>query len=161
MEGKLDVAIVSCLTKQDHNLLRFTELFTDEMVVVTNAGHRFASQTTVFPKDFADEHLISYTAPVKSLDIFQRVLLPNRVTPRKHTRIQLTEAIIEMVKADLGITVMARWAARYYLKSKKLVATPVAGHALERTWYAAMIREQQPHYIECFIKHLLEHPIAS
>ena len=95
------------------------------------------------------------------LDIFKRVLIPAGVTPKKITKIQLTEAIIEMVKANLGITVMARWAVKPYLKSKKLVTVPVAHHALARTWYAATINERnQPRYIDCFIRHLLDHPIA-
>ncbi len=89
------------------------------------------------------------------------MLIPAGVTPKKITKIQLTEAIIEMVKANLGITVMARWAVKPYLKSKKLVTVPVAQHALARTWYAVTINERnQPRYIECFIRHLLDHPIA-
>ena len=162
LEGKLEVAIVSCLTKrEDHGHFRFIELFTDELVVVVNTEHRFASLKTVSPDDFVQEHLICYTAPMDVLDIFQRVLIPAGVTPKKISKIQLTEAIIEMVKANLGITVMARWAVKPYLKSKKLVTVTVAHHALTRTWYAVTINERnQPRYIECFIRHLLEHPIA-
>ncbi|TDI79758.1 MAG: LysR family transcriptional regulator [Caldithrix sp.] len=161
-EGKLEVAIVSCLTKpKDRGQFRFTELFTDELVVVANSEHRFASQKTVSANDFAQEHLICYTASTDVLDIFQRVLIPAGVTPKKTTKIQLTEAIIEMVKANLGITVMARWAIRPHMRSKKLVMVPVANHALARTWYAVTINERnQPRYIECFTRHLLEHPIA-
>ena len=97
-EGKLEVAIVSCLTKpKDRGQFRFTELFTDELVVVANSEHRFASQKTVSADDFAQEHLICYTASTDVLDIFQRVLIPAGVTPKKTTKIQLTEAIIEMV----------------------------------------------------------------
>ncbi len=162
LEGKLEVASVSCLTKrQDGGHFRFTELFTDELVVVANSEHRFASLKMISPQDFAEEHLICYTASVDVLDIFQRVLIPAGVTPKKTTKIQLTEAIIEMVKANLGITVMARWAVKPYLRSKKLVTVPVAHHALARTWYAVTINERnQPRYIECFIRHLLDHPIA-
>ncbi len=161
-DGKLDVAIVSCLSKRsDYSSYKFTELFTDEMVVVMNSGHRLAENGLVTPQDFAQENLICYTAPTEVLDVFQRVLIPAGVTPKKVTKIQLTEAIIEMVKANLGITLMARWAVKPYLKSRKLVVLPVANHALERTWYAVTIKgKDEPRYIQCFIQHLLKHPLV-
>lgn len=162
LDGRLDVGIVSSLTRQDHNLLEFTELFCDDLVVVINSEHRLAGQKVILPADFADEHLICYTAPQKSLDVFQRILVPNGVTPKKLSKIQLTEAIIEMVKAGLGITLMARWAVRPYLRSKRLKIIPVAGKPLTRIWYAATTKGHgRPHYIDCFIKHLFDHPIAQ
>ena len=116
--------------------------------MVANTEHRFASQKTVSTDDFAQEHLICYTAPMDVLDIFQRALIPAGVTPKKISKIQLTEAIIEMVKANLGITVMARWAIKPYLKSKKLVMVPVAHHALARTWYAVRQLSLAARFIE-------------
>lgn len=161
-EGKLDVAIVSCLSKRNHSPdLTFYELFTDEMVVVLNAEHRLAGQKSIKPSDFAEEHLICYTAPIEVLDIFQRVLIPSGITPKKMTQIQLTEAIVEMVKADIGISVMARWAIKPYLKSKRLTTIPVEDHRLDRTWYGVTLNKgPQLRYIDCFIKHLIEHTIS-
>jgi LysR family transcriptional regulator for metE and metH len=163
LEGKLDLAIVSCLTKAgEDGHLRCTKLFVDELVVVVNVKHRFAAQQSVRAEDFAREHLICYIAPIEVLDIYQRVLLPAGVKPKKVTQIQITEAIIEMVKANLGITVMARWAVKPYLKSKELVTIPVADHALERTWYAVTINQKnEPCYIKWFVNHLLTHPLTE
>ncbi|NIS27414.1 LysR family transcriptional regulator [candidate division KSB1 bacterium] len=163
LNGKLDLAIVSCLTRQDEaTRFKYAELFTDEMVVVAHAGHRFASQDYVYPEQLTDEHLICYTAPTEFLDIFQRVLIPAGITPGKVSKLQLTEAIIEMVKSDLGITVIANWAIKPYLRSKKLAAIPLAGHALERVWYAVTINgDQQPRFVDCFVKHLQKRPLAK
>ena len=163
LEGKLDLAIISCLQadQMGDNNLSFIKLFTDEMVVVTNKHHRLASHRTICAEDFRNENLIVYTAPIEVLDIFQRVLIPASITPKKTIRIQLTEAIIEMVKAGLGITVMAKWAVKPYLKSRQLLTIPLAKPGLTRTWYAAIINEKNtPHYLQCFIEHLTNHPIA-
>ena len=161
-EGKLDVAIVSCLSKRSHSTdFRFSELFTDELVVVVNSEHHLAAQKHIRPEDFAEENLICYTAPIEVLDIFQRVLIPSGITPKKTTKIQLTEAIVEMIKANLGISAMASWAIKPYLKSKRLVTIPVAQHALHRTWYAVTLNKApQLRYIDCFIQHLIDHPIS-
>lgn len=162
LDGRLELAIVSCLTPQDdYNTFKFTELFTDEMVVVVNSANPLAQQEAVLPEHFADQQLICYTAPMEVLDIFQRVLIPRGVTPRKVIKIQLTEAIVEMVKADLGITVMAKWAIKPYLKSKKLAIVPVRDHALIRIWYAVTINQKHiPRYIEGFVQHLKAHPLV-
>ena len=161
-EGKLDVAIVSCLSKRNHSQdLTFHELFADEMVVVLNTEHRLAGQKSMKPADFAEEHLLCYTAPIEVLDIFQRVLIPAGIAPKKMTQIQLTEAIVEMVKANIGISVMARWAIKPYLKSKKLTTIPVEDHALDRTWYGATLNKApRLRYIDCFLEHLIAHPIS-
>ena len=129
--------------------------------MVTHADHQFSRQDVVRPEDFVQEHLICYTSKIEVLDIFQRVLIPAGVTPKKVSQIQITEAIIEMVKAKLGITVMATWAIKPYLRSKELVTIPVADHALERTWYALTIKQKnEPRYIQWFINHLRTHPFA-
>lgn len=163
LEGKLDLAIVSCLTKQEeNNRFKFTELFIDEMVMVIPKKHRFIAQDYVYPEQLADEHLICYTAPTEFLDIFQRVLNPAGITPRKISKIQLTEAIIEMVRANIGITVMATWAIKPYLRSKQLETRPLANHALQRHWYAVTLNgKNTPRFIDCFVKHLQRHPFAK
>jgi len=163
LEGKLDLAIVSCLTKPgEDNRFHFTELFTDEMVLVLPTGHRLEAQDYVYPEQLSDEHLICYTAPTEFLDIFQRVLIPAGVTPRKISKIQLTEAIVEMVKANIGITAMPTWAIKPYLRSNQLVTRPVADHALQRHWYAVTLNgKNQPRFIDCFVQHLQKHPFAK
>lgn len=163
LEGKLDLAIVSCLTKpKEINRFKFTELFADEMVIVIPKGHRFEAQDYVYPEQLSEEHLICYTAPTELLDIFQRVLIPAGITPRKISKIQLTEAIIEMVKADIGITVMANWAVKPYLRSRQLVTRPLAEHTLRRYWYAMTLKEKNPsRYIDCFVKLLKKHPFYA
>ncbi len=162
LEGKLDVAIVSCLTEQDDsNTLKYTRLFNDELMVIVNAEHALAGKAKISAQDFSKEHLICYTAPMEVLDIFQRVLIPYGVTPARVSKIQLTEAIIEMVAANIGITVMAQWAAKPYLKSRKLVAIPLEAERLRRTWYAVTVNnDSMPKYVQCFIDHMQKHPIA-
>ena len=56
----------------------------------------------------------------------QAMYTPAGIIPRKIPKVKLTEAIVEMVRANLGITVMAKWAVAPYLKSGNLSITPVA-----------------------------------
>ncbi|OGU35999.1 MAG: hypothetical protein A2068_13415 [Ignavibacteria bacterium GWB2_35_6b] len=157
LEGKLDVAIVSssAIGMAERHSLRSTKLFSDELVVVTYKNHRLTKKSSVRAHDFIEETLILYTVQNEDLDVFQYLLNPAGVAPKKVLKLQLTEAIIEMVKAELGITVMAKWAIKPYLKNNQLVIIPFAGTVMKRNWYAATINSHNtPRYIDSFINHL-------
>lgn len=157
LEGKLDVAIVSSseLNLVDKHSLKAKKLFTDELVVVASKNNRLAKKTHIRAQDFLEETLFLYTVSNDQLDIFQHLLNPSGVVPKKIIKLQLTEAIIEMVKAELGITVMAEWAIKPYLKSAQLVTIPFSGSALRRNWYAVTLNQVSiPRYIDAFVNHL-------
>jgi LysR family transcriptional regulator, regulator for metE and metH len=153
--GRIDLAIGS--TPFHDRRVLVTPLFQDEMVAVFSPRHRFASRSLVSPKDFESENVILYCAPEEST-LFERVLVPAGVVPRQVTQIQLTEAIVEMVKADLGVAVLARWAVARELESGSLRSARVTGRGLRRRWFAARLRD--PHaapYLADFVE-LLARP---
>jgi LysR family transcriptional regulator for metE and metH len=159
LDGRLDLAITSVVTRNQK--LVFKPLFKDEMVVILSPDHPFASQAFVSAKDFASEHLIAYALPKEELTVFQKILIPEGVSPRHVSYVELTEAIIEMVKAGLGIGVMARWAVTPQVNAGTLRALPLTAKGLRRQWSAAMIRHKAaPPYLLRFAELLAENPIA-
>ena len=60
LEGQIDLAVVT--SEVDDKRLVTTPLFEDELVAVVAPSHPFAKRSHVEPDDFADEHLIVYTA---------------------------------------------------------------------------------------------------
>src|SRR6185436_20976164 len=138
--GKLDVALIT--EKPDDSRLRYEPLFRDELVAITAPDHRLAGRRYVRAEDFADEHLIIYSVSEEESTLFQKVLKPASVRPRQTSQMQLTEAIVEMVKAGIGISVMGRWAVNPQRESGELVALPLtSGKGFHRQWNAAMIKE--------------------
>ena len=73
-------------------------------------------------QDLAPEHLILYSIPPEANLVFREVLIPAGVRPKRVTHIQLTEAIVELVKADLAVSVLPRWAVAPQLERGELVA---------------------------------------
>jgi LysR family transcriptional regulator for metE and metH len=69
--------------------------------------------------------------------VFREVLTPAGVSPKRVTHIQLTEAIVEMVKAGLGLSVLARWSVAPQLESGELVARSLTRGGRFRSWSAA------------------------
>jgi LysR family transcriptional regulator for metE and metH len=133
--GALDIAVVH--RREDDRRVKYSALFDDEMVVVVPPNHALATRPFVRAEDFASEHLILYTTPHSESMVLSDVLRPANVTPQRLTRIQLTEAIVELIKADLGVGVLARWAVAPQVRAGSLVAIPLTDKGVRRRWYAA------------------------
>ncbi len=93
--------------------------------------------------------------PLETVTVHKFVLSPAGVSPKKVTPLPLTEASIEMVKADMGIMVMAKWALQPYLKSNSIKAIKIGKNGLKRKHYVAIIANKtQPEYLTHFINFL-------
>jgi len=157
LDGRLDLAITSTLIRNQK--LTFKPLFKDEMVVIVSPDHPLASRAFFSAKDFASEHLLVYALPKEDLSIYQKVLIPAGVTPKQVSRVELTEAIIEMVKAGLGVGVMARWAVTPHLEAGTLRALPLTAKGFYRQWSAAIIRHNaKPPYLLRFVELMAANP---
>jgi LysR family transcriptional regulator, regulator for metE and metH len=142
VHGELDLAIVS--DRQSQAGLNCRVLFEDELVAILSPQHRLAARRWLAPRDFANERLITYAVPPRQLYVFQEFFDPAGVAPARISRVELTEAIVELVKANLGIAIMARWAAARHLKEAALKAVPLTRQGLRRKWYAVTVKPRRP-----------------
>ena len=150
LANRIDVAI----TEGDENpKFTYTPLFQDEFMTIVAPDHVWASRPWVDIDEFASQNYIMYNIPDEESSNFM-MLFKNR-RPAKVYKITLTEAILEMVKAGLGVAVMPNWVVRPYLQSGQLVAVPITEHRILRTWYAATLKSKQlPPYTTAFIEQL-------
>jgi LysR family transcriptional regulator for metE and metH len=139
--GELDLAIVGHRIGEPVPMppgrrYESTPLFDDELVVITSPSHRLAEWTFVSAQDFADESVMLYNVREEDSTLLNEVLRPAGVRPRRISRVELTEAIVEMVKAGMGISVMARWAITPYVRAGVLRAIPLTESGFHRRWSA-------------------------
>jgi LysR family transcriptional regulator for metE and metH len=159
LDGRLDLAIVA--DPKPNRRLEFHPLFEDEVVAVMAPGHPLSTRTWIRPEDFADQHYILYSITREESSVFQQFLNPAGVTPRQVSHIDLTEAILEMVRAGLGITVLARWAVAPLLASGELHAARLTRWGIHRKWCAALRRYgSRPAHLDSFVDLLQKHPIS-
>lgn len=152
-EGKLDIAIVH--SQKNDGLIR-KPLFKDELKVIVSPKHRWAKRKYIELKELEDEPLYLYNVPEKDSHLFQEVLIPAGVYPKNISHIQLTEAIVEFVKAGLGVGVMATWAAKPHVDNASLVAVRLGKSGVVRQWSAAVLPNgTMPRYIESFINEIV------
>lgn len=153
LDNVLDIAITSDPIQDER--IKYVELFQDEMVAVVTEGHPWADKKFVVAEDFASEHLLIHSLPLETVTVYQFVLAPAGVSPKKITPLPLTEASIEMVKADMGIMVMAKWALHPYLKMNPLRAVKIGKNGLKRKHYVAFLADRSyPEYFWRFIDFL-------
>jgi LysR family transcriptional regulator for metE and metH len=153
LAGELDIAITS--DPVENPKINYIELFQDEMLAVVANSHPWAEKKFVVANDFADQHLLIHSLPLETVTVHQLVLKPAGVAPKKITPLPLTEASIEMVKSDMGIMVMAKWALRPYLRDSNLVAIKIGKNGLKRKHYVATMSDKnQADYFVHFIDFL-------
>jgi len=138
LEGKLDVAILIQSVRHEH--VRVRPLFEDEHAAIVAPDHPFAARPFVRPQDFASERLILYSSSPDDNFTIQRVLRPAGVVPERVSFVMLTEAILEMVKARLGISVMQTWAVEPALRAGDVRAIPITAGGIRRRWHAATLK---------------------
>ena len=151
LEGRLDLAIVT----QDvqHPQLRVRPLFDDEHAAIVAPDHPFASRPFVRPEDFAGHRLLLYSGSADDSFTVQQILRPAGVEPERISFVMLTEAILEMVKAGLGISVMQTWSVEPSIRSGDVRAIPITANGIRRRWSAVTLRAAPtaPH-VEAFIE---------
>ena len=153
VERKLDLAIVPWRIRERQIVLE--PLFQDKLVVIMHPEHPLARKSHVNPQDFAEQNLFLYSERerVEDWTYYNKVLAPTGVTPKRISYMQLTEGIIEMVKAGLGIAVLAHWAVDPELRRHTIKALPLTRKGFIRQWNAATLRNgPMPAHLESFIK---------
>lgn len=158
-EGSVDLALVTAPV--DSNDVATRPLFDDELVLVTAPEHRLASRRFVRPADLADERLLLYSDAAESR-FYQQFLVRAGVTPRDVAQVQLTEAIVSMVKAGLGVSPLARWAIERELRRGDVAGVRLGERGLQRSWLAATRRgSREPAYLADFADLVASHAVPS
>ena len=149
LDGRLDVAVTSGPIR--NKSLRFTPTCEDELVIVMEPRHRLASSSYVQPRDLAGESIMCYP-PREESTLVNKVLRPAGVEPARVMEVPLTESIIDMASAGLGIAFLARWALKNYLGTGRIVTRPLNKSGFRRHWYAATLRSRpSPPYLTEFV----------
>lgn len=152
-ESIIDIAITSDPIKNSD--IKYLELFQDELLMVVSCNHSWANKKFIVAEDFVNEHLLIHSFPLETVTVHQFLLAPAGVSPKKITALPLTEASIEMVKADMGIMAMAKWAVQPYLKDNSLQTIKIGKNGLKRKHYIAIMNNKTyPNYFNHFIEFL-------
>jgi LysR family transcriptional regulator for metE and metH len=145
LSGELDLAIVN--SPGEHRELAYEMLLKDEIVLLVTKSHRLASRATIQPADLEGETLLLHASPGNRSTVVDEFLTPAGIVPASLQCVQLTEAMIEMVRAGLGIAALARWMILPHLRTQSLKTIRLGSSGLRRDWRIAF-RRADPRFVE-------------
>lgn len=158
LESGVDVALAYDF-HDSSDRLTVTPLFQDELVLLVAPDHPLAAREYVTAEDFAGEHLLAYTRDLEDNWFWQTILDPSDVIPRRVSGLRLTEGILALVAAGVGIAVLTRWTAVREIADGIVKAIPVGREGLLRTWSAVALKETFTWpYVERFVSLMSEGP---
>jgi LysR family transcriptional regulator for metE and metH len=155
LEGRLDLAILvgSCRDRR----VRLRPLFMDEMVAVVAPDHPLARRTWASARMLAQEHLLIYSSAKEESFVLTQVFARNGLTPARISFIMLTEAMMELARAGVGVGVLPRWSAHRAIASGALKAVSIGRRGVHRQWTAATLAARRdPDHLVAFIDLIAE-----
>ncbi|AKU94554.1 Transcriptional activator MetR [Labilithrix luteola] len=138
--GDIDVALLTT-AQVPAGQLEERPLFSDEIVFVMAPSHALAKKKALVPADLRSAILITSPTPIAEGQWFMTKVF-GRARPRLHfERVPLTEGILDMARAGMGVGVLSEWMAGPHLTRGDLVVRRLAAGPLRRPWRIAWRRE--------------------
>lgn len=136
--GAIDIAIM--LGRSNDPQVESTLLATDELVAVAASSHAFAGRAVVGPSDLTGvTYITHHTRPERGRE-YELLFTRHGILPRRVVSAGVTEAVLQLVQAGEGVTILPRRTVRPYLRGFDLVTLPLEGagpglewHGLRRT----------------------------
>ncbi len=112
-------------------------LFDDELRFIMPPAHRLAGKDFIEGEDIVGEDFITYTRIPEPDREYARLFRPSNSYPNWIETVEVPEAIVEMVAAGLGISVLAGWAVASAIDGGRVVAARAGRDGISIPWHAA------------------------
>ncbi len=139
--NRVDLALV--LDSRLEDQFEFRALFSDEMGFIVSPSHPWALAGRAIREEIPRQQYIQYSKASFTFRAVEHYFRGEDVTLNTVMELGSVEAIKEMVKLGLGVTVLAPWVARRELNEGTLVALPLGRRKLTRTWGLIHWRERR------------------
>ena len=142
MAGELPIGVSSRAI--EHRDLELHEFFTDDVILIVPAGHRWASFRHIYPDDLLEEPIILREEAAGTRDVLMEGLRQHDILPDMLNVVMIlgnAEAIEMAVEEGLGISFVSRLAAGRGLELGRIVEVEVEGMKLQRKLY--LVRNQR------------------
>lgn len=119
-----------------------TPLFVDELVLVTPYKHTLSQKAFIEVQDLSKEQYYTYSQNVLPGFEYDRFIRPSGIIPQQMEVVEMTDAIIELISAGLGMSILSKWAVDAALKSHRISCTQLGEKGLDLAW-SALTRESE------------------
>jgi LysR family transcriptional regulator for metE and metH len=138
LRGELELAVVSSKVR-DRQLVA-ERLFDDEWVVILPSMHALRKLSYVSAIDLRQETVFTHDGTPQDAERLRERLAAERAPMPKIQLIPLTEAIVELVRAGLGVGLVSRWAVAPHEASGRIVTRRFTKAGMKERWSAVYNR---------------------
>jgi DNA-binding transcriptional LysR family regulator len=131
-ERRIDLAVN--LEPRRDEPLAFRPLFTDELAFVLSPLHPWAQVGRADRSQIARQHYILYGKRSYTAQMIDEYFRQEDIVLYSSIDLGSMEAIKELVKLGLGISILAPWTCRKEINERSLVALPLGKRKLRRRW---------------------------
>ncbi len=150
LANDIDIAIVT--TRPSSAQLSSIALYQDEIFGILHQEHPLNEKPYLEAGDFSDIHLIIHSFPLETVSVYQQFLHPNHIHPVQISAIPLTEVSLELVKTNMGVMCMPKWALQSFLMPGELVFKRLGRQGLKRTHHLVFRKaDRDKKYIRDFV----------
>ena len=132
LSDKIDIGLT--LEPARQTALKFTLLFSDELKFIVSKDHPWAKAGRANSMEIPTQQYILYDKHSYTHRLITDYLQSHSISIRELTDLGSTEAIKEMVKLNLGITILAPWVGGREIAKGTLVPIPLGRYKLRRRW---------------------------
>lgn len=140
LDGSIDLGIlIRPEQRESRSRLEYHDLFEDELGFLVSPLHPWAKKGKIDRREIAEQRMVLYSRGSTTYRTVERWFLKMKVSLRDPIELGSMEAIKELVKLGLGVSIMAPWVARPELTQGSLVWLPLPGGRTKRRWGVAVL----------------------
>ncbi|WP_051559955.1 LysR family transcriptional regulator [Marinobacterium jannaschii] len=117
-----------------------TPLFDDELVLVVPPDHPLATRSWIKAEDLLQQTYLTYSGSAQPGFEYERFIRPSGIIPLQVKVVEMTDAIVELIAAGFGVSILSRWAVSAALETNRVAVVQVSSQGLDLGW-SSLARE--------------------
>ena len=142
--GEIDIAMISSASKDlklEGKDYASAFLLEDELIACLARQHPSSQKQFLCPEDFEQQTYITNSAVPEKDREYELFFKPNQVAPKKVLQVGFNEAIMELVKVNMGLTIFSRQLAQPFLQDEALTSVRLGETGLPVYWHLVYLKE--------------------
>lgn len=144
--GEVDIAMFSSANETfnvDGSDYESTFILKDELVACLSKEHEKSNKAFLLPEDFVSETYITNSAVPEKDREYELFFKKHNTTPKRVLQVGFNEAIIELVKVNLGLSVFSKQQIQPFIEDKLVTAIPLTEEGLHVYWHLAYLNNNE------------------
>jgi len=139
--NQIDLGIM--LEPKNEEQLDFHSLFSDELAFLVSSNHRWALEQHVVRAEIPKQNYVLYNKASYTFRLIEQYFRGEDMVLNTVIELGSMDAIKELVKLGLGVSIIAPWIAAKELQEKSLASLPLGKRKLKRNWGIAHWRTRR------------------